>query len=62
MSGKDIRINNSKLTKHFSFVKFGNMHVRVRDDPDYETKVGGVVPDPAIFISAKSSNYTRTLP
>ncbi len=25
------------------------MYVRVRDDPDYETKVGGVVPDPAIF-------------
>ena len=31
------------------------MYVRVRDDPDYETKVGGVVPDPAIFKKTKLS-------
>ena len=35
------------------------MYVRVRDDPDYETKVGGVVPDPAIF--KKLNSYERIM-
>ncbi len=36
------------------------MYVRVRDDPDYETKVGGVVPDPAIF--KKLNSYINPMP
>ncbi|MBL7190268.1 S26 family signal peptidase [bacterium] len=38
------------LLKYYLYRIYGRyMRVRVRDDPDYETKVGGVVPDPAIF-------------
>ena len=33
------------------------MRVRVRDDPDYEIKVGGVVPDPAIFKDLNCYQY-----